>query len=390
MIHQVRLSEITRIRLNEIVRLQQRLLLYAASEGHIDATGCAAFLETFHDISSRGQQIARWVWKKSTRCNELERFSLGTAVLKQEFYQRLLNQIQIFESGNGLLEAMAVPERTREYEDQPESLKGAWKFLKGSYDDLCDTGFPSFLFSPSDAGDFRRQDFLKAFERDNRRLYVCAVCDESAYETSVDGEIRTEIEHYFPKSLYPHFACHPLNLIPICHLCNSAVHGSADPLDAGANSRHNLEDIFLPYRELGLRSTAYLSVEVGATRRRTRLGPLAPLPQIDLRQRLVAFRRIYRIPDRWNEKRVRIGDNLFRRIRQFVKVHRSPVDDDSLVILLEEIHRLLNEDSQGKEPYGFAMIWWLVALIKVEKGRREAGQQLSPLMREIKNFCGLR
>ena len=33
------------------------------------------------------------------------------------------------------------------------------------------------------------------------------------------------LDHYFPKESYPEFSVHPLNLIPICHICNSHYKG---------------------------------------------------------------------------------------------------------------------------------------------------------------------
>lgn len=41
------------------------------------------------------------------------------------------------------------------------------------------------------------------------------------------------LDHYLPKETYPEFAVHPLNLIPICHVCNSH-YKRAQFLDGGA------------------------------------------------------------------------------------------------------------------------------------------------------------
>jgi hypothetical protein len=82
------------------------------------------------------------------------------------------------------------------------------------------------------ASPFGRQGFLQAFTDANRDLYVCEVCDESGYYTIVEGNLRTDIDHYLPKSRYPHFACHPYYLIPICKACNQVVKGTKDPLEA--------------------------------------------------------------------------------------------------------------------------------------------------------------
>ncbi|MBW3510603.1 HNH endonuclease [Janthinobacterium sp. NKUCC06_STL] len=52
------------------------------------------------------------------------------------------------------------------------------------------------------------------------------------------------LDHYLPKETYPEFAVHPLNLIPICHICNSHYKRSQF-LDGGARLfMHSYFDTF--------------------------------------------------------------------------------------------------------------------------------------------------
>jgi hypothetical protein len=63
--------------------------------------------------------------------------------------------------------------------------------------------------------------------------------------------------YYLPESAYPHLACHPFNLIPVCHHCNAMIKGKANPLQGSSRDWLSVEDIFLPYRETGLGARTY-------------------------------------------------------------------------------------------------------------------------------------
>ena len=55
--------------------------------------------------------------------------------------------------------------------------------------------------------------------------------------------MRTDTDHYFTKKYYPLLAVRPYNLMPLCHLCNSAVKREEDPLDGGKGRRRSLRDV---------------------------------------------------------------------------------------------------------------------------------------------------
>jgi len=241
--------------------------------------------------------------------------------------------------------------------------------LRNFYDDLCEpSGLPSYLFAQHGAIPFRRQDFLARFEQANRGLYVCAVCDETLYRTVVDGDVYSEIEHYLPKSRYPHLACHPFNLLPICSSCNR-LKGSVDPLQGRTGNRHDLEDILLPYREPGLGSRTYLYVQLGRTPDTTQLSQLRPRPAIDLHQRIATFAGVYKVPKRWQGQIKTIEDTLFRRIRHALQLgwhaSRGGTMPQILLAVLDQLLEVLHE-AQGQEPFAFAMTWWLATLINQE------------------------
>jgi len=252
----------------------------------------------------------------------------------------------------------------------PSWQRAGATFLQNFYDDLCTPpGLPGYIFSGSSTAPFRRQDLLREFVDANSHLHVCAACDESGSHTMVDDSIGAGIEHYFPKSYYPHLACHPFNLLLICPLCNSFVKQTTDPLRGRSASQRNLEDIHLPYRDIGLGARTYLQVRFGKAPTLTRLGPLKPRRAIALRQSITAFGDAYKIPQRWQGKVNTIGENLFRRIRQFLQYGwHIPADETMPRTLLTALDHLLCDlnENQGKEPFAFAMTWWLATLINQE------------------------
>jgi hypothetical protein len=364
MIHQVYLPDVTRRRLTDVVMLQLRLLYYAASSATLDEASCAQHLDHHARFRRRGTQIARWLWRAPKRHQPLEDFAQGPIAEKQAWSRQLAHEALTF------LRHPAGSLTPHVGKNAPPWQKAGALFLLRFYDDLCvRPGLPDYLFSESDASPFYRQDFLTGFQDRNRELRVCAVCDESGYYTRVNDSTCTEIEHYLPKSRYPHLACHPFNLLPICHHCNS-LKQHTDPLKGGSRNQRALENILPPYREPGLGSRTYLPVQLGKTYTTTRFGKLKPRGTIDLGQRIEAFGEVYKVPKRWQERIDEIGEKLFRRIRQLLQSGPDlPGDSARLQALLTSLDLLLyflSQEDHGKEPFAFAMTWWLATLINHE------------------------
>src|SRR5262249_24703661 len=149
----------------------------------------------------------------------------------------------------------------------------------------------------------------------------------------------------------------------------SFVKQTTDPLRGRSVSRRNLEDIHLPYRDVGIGAQTYLHVRLGKGPTPTRLGPLKPREARELRQSIAAFSHVYKIPRRWQGKVDTIGESLFRRIRQFLRYGwHIPTDETMPHTLLTALDHFLCEiyENQGKEPFAFAMTWWLATLINQE------------------------
>lgn len=88
-----------------------------------------------------------------------------------------------------------------------------------------------------------RQAVLKAYLR-MQKIKVCPACD--GMPPSVDDyadKIREDIDHFFPKSKYPFWAIHPLNLTPFCKVCNQTYKGAKDAITDQAD---DVADVISP------------------------------------------------------------------------------------------------------------------------------------------------
>jgi hypothetical protein len=389
MIHEVHLAEKIRQRLTDIIVLQMTLLDYALSVPEVSKDSCAAYLDERIRFSGRGQKIAEWLWQSIDRWKPLRDFAsfpeqAGEAEQSEERLRKRAWYLRLCKETWALLSEPTIQIEPYLEENAPNWMKRGAAFLEHFYDDFCSTAkFPAYLFSDPSATKFGRQEFLEEFTRVNENLYVCAACDEATYYTVVEGSIRTDIDHYLPKSLYPHFSCHPYNLVPVCKFCNqTSVKGNKDPLAGPTpqDERLSLTDIYLPYRGPGLGGQTYLQIHLiepdpdGQMTDWIRIGNLILRDTADLviSKHIEALDKIYRIPHRWTQdgRLDKIGETLFRRIRQFVGDGRCmPLGNDTVIavynILGDLLYYLYYEDC-SKDPFAFAMAWILLALLREE------------------------
>ncbi len=84
---------------------------------------------------------------------------------------------------------------------------------------------------------FSRRQFVEFFQQENFDR-VCPFCD---------GDMNgPQVDHWLPKSKYPALSCHPKNLIPVCHHCNSReCKGEQSPLTL--TNHRPFDDWFHPY-----------------------------------------------------------------------------------------------------------------------------------------------
>ncbi len=75
---------------------------------------------------------------------------------------------------------------------------------------------------------------------------TCPYCNRN-YVSVLDrkkAKTRPELDHFYPKSIYPHLALALHNLIPSCHVCNSNLKGRTDPAPHSENCLNPYEDGF--------------------------------------------------------------------------------------------------------------------------------------------------
>ena len=78
--------------------------------------------------------------------------------------------------------------------------------------------------------DFSKLEFIKRINID-----TCPYCNRNyIYYLSKSSEIKPQIDHFFPKSIYPSFALSYYNLVPSCQTCNGfGAKEEKDPITEG-------------------------------------------------------------------------------------------------------------------------------------------------------------
>lgn len=77
---------------------------------------------------------------------------------------------------------------------------------------------------------FIRDNFGAILQREND-IYICPYCERNYINVIEKGNnsfVKPDLDHYYPKSLYPFLACSIENLIPSCQVCNSRLKGGKD------------------------------------------------------------------------------------------------------------------------------------------------------------------
>jgi hypothetical protein len=386
MIHPVELPDLTRKRLTDLVMLQLRLLKYAANTKTLKETDCAKFLNKSRRFRGRGAGIAKWLWRGPLRLRLLREFAAGaTSTAKLQWVQELSSDVikLLRREPDGDLHA------------QNCTVAPVWQqrgddFLQKFYSDWYERGFPECFFSEVIEGPFTRHDFLEAFRNTNYSLYVCAACDDARAISGQEGDLKSSIDHYLPKELYPHLILHPFNLVPGCQLCNSAK--KTNDITGRPGSRRDLGKIILPYREAGLRESTYLQAKFKGATLFVQFGQLKPLRGFDVQSRIEAFSDVFNIPARWTGSVDHIGETLFRTMKQFRGANSKAVKAPAgLLAFMEDMLNAFGHENLGKDPHVFAMMCWLEKILRnavrpVVKGtaRPLAEKRLQAIQQQLK------
>jgi hypothetical protein len=168
---------------------------------------------------------------------------------------------------------------------------------------------------------FDRSQFVTIFEEENYGR-VCPLCD---------GDMNgPEVDHWLPKSVYPALSCHPKNLVPVCHRCNSReCKGEQCPTTAAKHCP--FDDWFHPYER-----PAHTHFSVKLTGAQVSLVNADP----DQQTRLNNLDGLLKLTPRWTEEYRLQATNYLKQLAD--KVRRKRIKPTSLEVL-ETVNEWLAE-----------------------------------------------
>lgn len=169
---------------------------------------------------------------------------------------RIINSIERIEKDNGLLDNKKIIKTFLDSNTlellkiikkdkflkfvitaKPSSLKRIIKFFEKQTDDkirdkdevVSKIIYNIFVTSTYEKNKyFDKLKFIQSIDLD-----TCPYCNRSyIYSINKAGSIKPEIDHFYPKSLYPYLAVSYFNLIPSCQTCNGfGAKGQVDTLN---------------------------------------------------------------------------------------------------------------------------------------------------------------
>ena len=392
MIHQVKPSPIDVAKLRSMVELQLFVLESAIYRTTVSKASIEEYLEQHQHINA--SKAAKWIVDKPIKfLKPLNDFAAHSDfAAKQEFVKNVRADVNLlFEpTTKRLLVSMVnAPAWQKAAGDFCYSFYEFWDY---SPNENTEKGFPKILFTNKfdNKEVYSRWDFLDGFKRANQDLYLCVICDAAAYQTKEDNQIFASIEHFFPKSIYPHLAIHPYNLIPICPFCNSKA-GSEDVMSF-CRQELGVKELLLPYSQsqLGFSLQAYVDIQwrdEGLSEGEETPHPLKiclkPASGHDIQSVIDNFNKTYKIEKRWNADLDMIGEHTFRRIQQFlladVQMGNDLSDWQFVKDRLDVLMALTSRHNLGKDPYAFVTMWMLkyfVDTINKQQTRANVYQEL--------------
>lgn len=365
MIHQVIASQEDVEKLRQIVELQLGLLEFAGTLSSVDESDIREYFESRYEENT--VEAAGWATRKGKLVEFLDEFAKhGDAEEKASFIGQLRLDVEL------LYDPSPRRLQARFPKDLSAWQEGAKGFFLYFYDKAWrESGFDWYLFVPPlpEESKYTRWDFIDGFTRANPELYLCSICDTSAYRTKLNTKTYTSIEHFFPKSVYPHLAMHPYNLIPICVHCN-IIAGDTDIMDY-CGVEDGITELLLPYRDHqpGLSQQTYAAIGVRKDQDGHPLEiKIRPAKGAAIQRQIDLFERIYHVEKRWNCVLDQIGEQAFRRIQQFltgdVQLGNDLSDVEFIKQRLQLLMALTSKENLGKDPFGFVTMWMIHHFLK--------------------------
>lgn len=384
MIHEVHLPSETKKQLSQVVRLQMDILNCAVDLSDNFNIGDLETALKGRMEPDRAEEVAKWIFRaRKSRLEHLWKFAKASKHRKRKIVKSMQCDIDVLSEGDVTKTLKCSFHAENKL---PSYLKGVKSFLIAFYNQLSE-GIDRKLFINHSEGKYGREQFFSAYQKGNPRQQVCVFCDDQRPTYTSKGKRRGQMEHYFPKSIYPHLACHPFNLIPICSNCNS-VHHNTDPLTRNG-SRIKLGQVFLPYRGESVHPNCTVVFSKDKDENKCKepdnttsssdesgkpepppyylfIGPSPKSPITNSEDKLKVFHNVFDIPCRWQYSIDAIGAQLLRDMKYYIKAELDGGLELSEV--RGDLKRLLNRycESLGEEPWRYMLLWYLGYLLQTK------------------------
>jgi hypothetical protein len=238
------------------------------------------------------------------------------------------------------------------------TLKALRSLMEKFYDYILESGIPKGDIKGSK---YKREDFVRDFWNVNKALNVCPACDNKK-PPSTDGKVRSENDHFLPKSIYPFLSIHPSNLLPVCKYCNQSYKGGKDPIDdkykdpIDDNDNAPLSRSFFPYElpafnKIDGSDNERIAVEVAMNTLNERQVSLSANDTSDT-NRVANIIRLLELDAQWKDEIVGIINLILETLRkesQRDSTYLSKIKDDSMFCRELEIERRSYKKRIGEE-----------------------------------------
>jgi len=202
---------------------------------------------------------------------------------------------------------------------------------------------------------YKRQDIANAFHTENKKsLGVCPACDGQP-PTVIKNHSYADLDHFFPKSLYPFLSIHPYNLVPVCTECNGKFKKAIDPIKD--HTCESLLDTFHPYQRPAI-DTLDVQIVMGTSEGevgelKVQMYDTSYKETNKLSQRIENMNRIFDLQERWESMHLY---KIIEDITQVLRDAKHRKEENELredIFVRERLEDLLYDGTYkvGSKPY---------------------------------------
>lgn len=350
MIHSVILPTETRLALDETVGVLINCceVLGEIAGGTLTKVDIKAFFDTKYVSTDRAAWLARWLVKNDlpwSLSHEVKNW-LGDAITDMRSLLAKDRTIVPRPLGDKpFLKARDQrPAWANQFHDFFVGLYGSMRSQPGGLNrHLC--GMPR---------KFTGQKFYDNFRKANPRLRMCPICEtDTVTQKFPDEKYKGQIDHYFPKSQFPHLALHAHNLLPICRTCNEERGSKPPTVTTGWKS------VWLPYDEAIMNSHCFHSGSSAGPQLHNFVGTASSPDAI------ATLEKCYKIPARWREAMMPTEEEIFARLKDYF-ADQYPQPLNALAKALEVLlHDTIDLDF-GYQPLAFVRAGVINKLLRAE------------------------